>query len=196
MAVIDGEDGIEVQILCDGQPLHEYEDSDVGKIPGTTTKYVVAETGCAFVIRCTFKTEFRFRGNAVICEVLIDGKKVTGKLVPVAECKLQNCVCDLTGARTSPTTIRSFTFSDLIISELCSFCDLKLDLLTKSFLRQQLELWNPGRTPKHRDYRGESEPCDAREERHWQSLFQSEQTSQEVRYGRERIKRPQLVPQC
>jgi hypothetical protein len=128
MAIIEGEDGIEVQILCDGQPLHEYEDADLGKIPGTTTKFIVAETGRAFVIRCIGKAGFRFRGNAIICYAFIDGKQVSGKFIKVDDCKLENCVRDVTGARTSPTTAVEFLFSDLEISGSIIVCCRALDL--------------------------------------------------------------------
>ena len=132
MAIVNDEDGIEVRILCDGQSLHEYDDPDLEKIPSTTTRFVVAETGRAFVVRCTVKTGVRFRGNAIVCEVFMDGRKVAGTLINDADCEREDCVRDIIGARTSPTTKRPFLFSDLLISECVIVRDRAFDVLTQN----------------------------------------------------------------
>jgi hypothetical protein len=122
MAIIEGEDGIEVQIICDGQPLHEYEDADLEKIPGTATRYVVAETDRAFLIRCTFTTEVHFRGDTIACIVYLDGKQVTSVLVSKARCELKSLKYDLDGANTTLKTMCPFLFSDLSVSEFMMTC--------------------------------------------------------------------------
>jgi hypothetical protein len=116
MAVIKGARGIEVQVLCDGQPLQEYHDPDVEEIPRTATRYIEAKTGKAFVIRCKFAKETRFRGDCIACALYLDGHWIWTPLIR-ATFKTKEEVEDIDGAPIAEGRQCPLLFSELMISE-------------------------------------------------------------------------------
>lgn len=116
MAILSGARGIEVQVICNGQPLQEYNDPDVEEIPRVATRYVEAKTGKTFAVRCKFKNNIRFRGDSIICHVWVDGEWIGGALVE-GNFKDEEVTRDIDGAYISPSSKVPLLFSSLVISE-------------------------------------------------------------------------------
>jgi hypothetical protein len=117
MAVIEGVDGIEVQVICDRQPLQEYHDPDVEEVPLTATRYVEAKTGKAFAVRCQIKKHVLFRGNHISCAVIVDGIHVKTPMI-TKDFPTMETFRVIDGAPISSDRQVPLLFSDLSISEI------------------------------------------------------------------------------
>jgi hypothetical protein len=119
MAVLKGARGIEVQVICDGRPLQEYNDPDVEEIPRVATRYVEAQTGKAFAIRLRFKNNARFRGDHISCAVKVDGGWIHTPMIE-GNFKDAEVFKDVDGVYVSASSKALLLFSNLVISKVPS----------------------------------------------------------------------------
>ena len=124
MAIISEVEGLNVQVLVNGQPLVEYDDDEeVGDenngIQKTTTKYIEAISDAEFTIRYTFDKTFVHKGNDIDVEVYMDGQYMEGHIRRSPELQ-SGCLATVTGHRYRQGNQwfeRKFSFSKLSIGE-------------------------------------------------------------------------------
>ncbi|KAI5360093.1 hypothetical protein Slin15195_G119550 [Septoria linicola] len=76
MAVTEALPGVTVEIVVNGQALHEYEDEDDAKTRAQSASYVEAQSGTSFEVRVHVKRGTHCLGNRLSFQVLIDGRYI------------------------------------------------------------------------------------------------------------------------
>jgi hypothetical protein len=79
MAVHHDYPGLTVEILVDGKPLEEYENTDEEEQPKTITRYVECRSGAEFAITTKFRAPFTPMDTQL--RACLDVMKVDGKFV-------------------------------------------------------------------------------------------------------------------
>lgn len=81
MAILDAHPNIEVQIVCNGIPLKEYDDDDNDESaePNTVTKYVEAISGAEFQIQHDIMAPWP--RHEILFTCIIDKQNIRGALI-------------------------------------------------------------------------------------------------------------------
>ncbi|KAK5127456.1 hypothetical protein LTR85_006795 [Meristemomyces frigidus] len=76
MAVHDELPGVQITIIADGQPLHEYQDTDIDEDDKTVTRYIKADSDQEFKIKVELGKNTVFKGDCLSFQVFVDGTQV------------------------------------------------------------------------------------------------------------------------
>lgn len=78
MAISANTPGVQVELVCNGVPIHEYPDPDLDAEDGVTTRYVKARSGQHFAVRVTITERCSFLGDCILTYVYVDGSFIEG----------------------------------------------------------------------------------------------------------------------
>jgi hypothetical protein len=128
MAIIDSHPRIKVEILSNDAPLQEYDNDEEEDKPNSVTKYIEAQSGAAFEIRCSL--ERPFPKTPLLCKCFVDGKKMEGFFCGPASNSGSSCFDKLSGVTHHDqvgTFLSKFCFSDLTVGmsqlqKVCACC--------------------------------------------------------------------------
>jgi hypothetical protein len=137
MAIIDSHPRITVEVLSNRTPLQEYANDEEEDEPNTVTKYIEAQSGATFEIRCTLTRPFP--ANSLVYYVDLDGKRAYGTLCRQNTYKGTSAPYTVSGVtHTNPTgTYESkFCFSDLAIG----WCQLSSICVKRSYITQMIRM--------------------------------------------------------
>ena len=113
MAITDVVPGVEVAITVRGNDLKEYRDNELDEEVSTTTRYVEAASGQTFEVRLKVKPNFRFLGDTLAFEILVDGNWMETPLIDKQQCGGLGYQRIIRGVTTSARTLRRFQFATL-----------------------------------------------------------------------------------
>jgi len=90
MVIIDEVQGLNVEVLVNGQPLTEYDDDeethdDTEGFRKSTTKYIEAVNDEVFIIRYTFSRTFTYKGTDLAIQVYVDGMYMASYVINIAQ---------------------------------------------------------------------------------------------------------------
>jgi hypothetical protein len=117
MAKLTGVPGLEAEVVVDGKPLREYNDSDPSP-PKTVSKYVEVTSGAEFEIRYRFRAPFP-RNRTVSMKVTVDGREMDEPLIPPRDLfdKKGHTSAGPISTNGEQFSVQRFCFSDLETSE-------------------------------------------------------------------------------
>ncbi|KAF9693595.1 hypothetical protein EKO04_008533 [Ascochyta lentis] len=96
MAVLPSQPGIEVSVVCNGAPLHEYDDDEDAPIDTVVTKYVEAVSGAEFGVRWTITQPWpKF---SLLFYAYVDRKLVNDAFATQEHFKEPSCSTTIKGA--------------------------------------------------------------------------------------------------
>jgi hypothetical protein len=116
MAIIATLPGVSVSVDSNGSVLPELCSPDIADLPRTATRYVQAQSGQQFTVRCNISNRRFFPSEAMRLRAYIDGQKLNARIVRKSDCEPEGMVEIIGGAIVGSFAIRPFVFSDLVVS--------------------------------------------------------------------------------
>ena len=118
MAINDALPGVEVTIEADCVALKEYKDNDDDEAnDATLTRYIEAQSGQEFLVKCKVGRGCVRRGDAIAFDIFADGKMVDCLMIPALEVQTQPCTMETLGLDLPNGMLRKFCFSSLETGE-------------------------------------------------------------------------------
>jgi hypothetical protein len=120
MAVLWGCPGVEVDVVVDDRPLHEYDDiDDTPPSPCTVTKYIEATSGAEFATNLMFFRRYPYPVGIVEKLIYLDGKVVESYVVDPTDFfyPAQHFVDGRCAQVGSSVVLQKFCFTELSIGK-------------------------------------------------------------------------------
>lgn len=118
MAVSDDLPGVEVSIIQNGEPMLEREDDTIAEEEYTTTRYIEAESEQEFGVRLQVAKKSRYEGDALSCEIFIDGNRLRSPIIRANRFRDKDFVKDIVNVEAGNGLTRNFRFAGLETGQL------------------------------------------------------------------------------
>lgn len=113
MAIIDVLPGVEVTIVCDGEPIKEHTDEDLEEEPRTVIRYVEAKSDQNFGVSIKVKQGTTFLGETLAFEIKVDGGFIVHPTVSKPNCLRRDYIAIREGQPLPNGKVRPFQFTSL-----------------------------------------------------------------------------------
>jgi hypothetical protein len=79
MAIAKEHPRIQVEVVCEGEPLREYDNDDEETAPDQVTKYIEAKSGAEFAVRLELKRPYP--DHPLYIRLYLDGEVVGNRII-------------------------------------------------------------------------------------------------------------------